>query len=296
MKNIFRIFPSLILCALVTPLGATPAAYLDMDPAARPSGMGSAFVALSDDVNAPLFNPAGLASMGLNQFMIGGSIGFLNDEQFHNFLSAAQQLPPDSYLGFYAIQYGISDLNHDIYTTGLNFQDTEWALGATYAYELDYHVQLGISSSFLIQNLINLHAQGFGGADIGIMVMPTVLYDINLGVCVRHLGGFSAWDSGTTEYLNPDVRIGASWKLFDKQLIMDYDAEWQTQFSLNIINHVGVEWRSLKYLVLRGGWDQNTPTLGLTFNWTNYSLDYSFRLQDYANQGSLHRVAVDYAL
>lgn len=286
----------IILQGFISRTGAAPAAYLDLDPAARPSGMGSAFVALSDDINAPLFNPAGLASMGLNQFMIGGTIGFLNDSQYQNFYGVAQQLPPDSYLGFHVLQYGINSLGHDLTATPSNLQDAEWAFGATYAYELSYSFQLGISSDFLYQDLIGVQARGFSGIDLGMMLVPSVLYDINLGVCVRHLGGFLAWDSGTTEYLNPDVRLGASWKLFDKKLTLDYDAEWQTQFNLSIINHAGVEWQSFKYLIFRGGWDQNTPTLGLTFSLENYSLDYSFRLQDYANQGSLHRLAIGYAL
>src|SRR5271169_758294 len=112
-------------------LDATPAAYLDTDPAARPSGMGSAFTGLADDENAPLFNPAGLTNMGLNQFEASASVGILTQDRLHNFLAASQQLPPHSYLGFHIVQYGVNNIDgRDI--NGLptsNLQDLEMAFG-----------------------------------------------------------------------------------------------------------------------------------------------------------------------
>jgi hypothetical protein len=275
---------------------AGPASYLDVDSAARPSGMGSAFVAISDDINAPLFNPAGLANMELTNFMFGGTLGLLNENQYDNFYGIAQQLPPDSYLGFHAIQYGINNLSYAPGASISNFQDSEWSFGATYAYELDYQFKMGISSSFLYQDIVGLNARGFGGADIGLMVVPSLLYDINLGASVRHIGGFLTYDTGTSFPLNSDVRVGISDQLFNRQLTLDYDAEWQTQSNFNIISHAGLEWWSFDFLALRGGWDYNTPTLGLTIHWLNYGLDYAVRFQDYVGQGSLHRVAFTYAL
>ncbi len=296
MKRNLKALTVLVIGICLTRAYAGPASYLDVDSAARPSGMGSAFVAISDDINAPLFNPAGLANMGSTQFMIGGTLGFLNENQYDNFYGAAQQLPPNGYLGFHVIQYGVSNLTYAPSASNSDFQDAEWSFGATYAYELDYQVKVGISSSFLYQDIVGLNARGFGGADIGVIVVPSLLYDINLGFSVRHIGGFLTYDTGTTNSLNPDVRIGASDQLFKQQLTIAYDAEWQTQSNLNIIHHAGLEWRSFDFLTLRGGWDQNTPTLGLTVRWTNYSLDYALRFQDYVNQGSLQRVAFSYAL
>lgn len=260
---------------------ATPASYLDSDPAARPSGMGSAFTGLADDENAPLFNPAGLANMDMAQFEASASVGFLTQDRLQNYLGASQQLPPHSYLGFDILQYGVNNIDgRDI--NGLptsNLQDLEMAFGCTYAYEVNYYFKAGISANFIYQNLAGTNARGFGGADIGILFVPTALYDFTVGACVHHLGGFLTWDTGTNEYLGPDLRVGLSQKLFTKTLVLAYDAEWQMNSTFNIIHHAGIEWWVQKFLAFRGGWDQNNPTGGLSIKIQNYSLDYSYEFE-----------------
>src|SRR5258708_5237195 len=176
----FNLF--LFVLGTLSSVFAAPASYLDSDPGARPSGMGSAFTRLADDGNAPIFNPAGLTNMGLNQFEASASVGILTQDRLHNFLSASQQLPPKSYLGFDVIQYGVNNIDgRDV--NGLptsNLQDTEFAIAASYAYEISYQFKVGIRSSFLYQNLAEINSRGFGGVDIGIIVIPSVLYDFAL--------------------------------------------------------------------------------------------------------------------
>ena len=54
---------------------------------ARPSGMGEAFVSISDDVTAPFWNPAGLASLKKSEF------GAMHSE-------VLQQIASQGFLGF----------------------------------------------------------------------------------------------------------------------------------------------------------------------------------------------------
>ncbi len=73
IKHIFRsIVPVFLIISLwpITTTGQTsdiPAAFLDIGYGARPMGMGGAFVAISDDANAILHNPAGLARLDRTQ-------------------------------------------------------------------------------------------------------------------------------------------------------------------------------------------------------------------------------------
>lgn len=287
----------LFLLATFSTAFSSPTSYLDSDPGARPSGMGSAFTGLSDDGNAPIFNPAGLTNMGLNQFEASASVGILTQDRLHNFLSASQQLPPKSYLGFDVIQYGVNNIDgRDV--NGLptsNLQDIELSLATSYAYEISYQFKIGIRSSFLYQNLAEVNSRGFGGVDIGIIVIPSVLYDFTIGACIHHLGGFLTWDTGNTEYLSPDLRIGFSQKFLSQTLILAYDAEWLMQSNLTIIHHAGIEWWTQKFLAFRGGWDQNDPTAGISVRYLNYSLDYSFRFES-NNLGNSQRITLNLAL
>ena len=222
---------------------ANPATFLDMVPGARPSGMGSAFTALADDANGVFFNPAGLTNMDLNTFEATGSLGFLSHDRFNNFLSLYEQLPPKNYLGFNVTQFGVGKIpgtDSNGLPTG-NLEDMELAFGVAYAYDLDYHFKAGINLSFLYQDLTGVTALGFGGADIGVLFVPTVLYDFTLGASVRHLGGFLSWKDGSNQAFTPDMRVGAALKLFHQSLILAYDADRYIQYDNTIRHHVGGE-------------------------------------------------------
>ncbi len=273
---------------------ANPATYLDLDPAARPSGMGSAFTALADDGNATLFNPAGLTNMGTNQLEATGSYGFLTQGRFHNSLSVSQQLPPNSYIGYDLIEYGVGQIigaDIDGFPTS-NFTDLELAFRCSYAYELDYNFKVGITASFLYENVDNVKAPGFGGVDIGFLFVPSTMYDLTFGASIRHLGGFLTWDAGYTEYLTPDLRVGVSEKLFDQTLILSYDAESLMQSNLTIINHGGAELGLAKFLAIRAGIDDQNPTFGVSLKFSGCNLDYSFALES-DGLGNTHRVGAD---
>lgn len=288
----------LLLCTFVfsTKVRADSAQYLDLDPGARPAGLGSAFTALSDDGNAQLFNPAGLTTMGANAFQATGSFGFLTLGRLNNYLAASQQLPPDSYSGFYVDHYQVDgidgrDLN-GLATSGL--QDLELAFGATYAYDFGYNLKAGIGSSFLVQNLVGTNARGFGGVDLGLLYIPSAMYDFTLGASIRHLGGFITWGSGFTQTIVPDIRLGASQKFLDQAVVIAYDAEWRTQSSLTILHHVGAEAFPWKFLGFRAGLDNANPTFGASLRYLNYAVDYSYEIESNNGLGDSQRLGLDF--
>lgn len=260
---------------------AGPAAYLDFDPGARSSGMGSAFTALCDDASAVLFNPAGLTNMGSNEFEVAGSFGLLSNDRFNNFLGFSEQLEHKHFFGADLIQYSIGNIagaNTNALPTS-NLEDMELALGGSYAYELDYHWKVGARTSFLYQGLTGVNAFGFGGADLGILYVPDPLYDFTLGASLRHLGGFLSWNTGSTPMLAPDLRVGACLKLFDQLLTLVYDGEQSFQTGVNFIHRVGGEIWIEKKAALRGGIDNGNLTLGASARYENYELDYSYEFE-----------------
>lgn len=279
---------------LISRASAGPAAYLDFDPGARPSGMGSAFTALVDDGNAVLFNPAGLTNMGLNKVEASLSVGLLSQDQLNNFLMVAQQLPPDSYIAFHVNHYGVDNIagTDSFGNETSTIQDTELVFGATYAYDVSYHFKVGGSASFLYQGLAGDNAYGFGGIDLGLLYIPSVMTDLTFGASVRHLAGFLSWDTGTNSSLNPDLRVGACLRLFDQALVLAYDAEYSFQNDSQIIHHAGGEFWIEKIAAIRGGIDNANPTLGASARYDCYGLDYSYEFV-VNGTGDTQRFALD---
>ncbi len=274
---------------------ASSGTFLDIDPGARSSGMGSAFAALSDDANSVFFNPAGLTNMDLNLSEGSASIALLSHDRFDNFLSITQQVPPKNYFGFSIIQYGVGNISgtdSNGLSTG-NLEDMELAFGVAYAYDVDYHFKTGINASFLYQNLTGVKALGFGGVDIGILLVPTVLYDFSLGASIRHLGGFLSWNDGSIQTLDPNLRVGVALKFFHQSVVLAYDADCFLGSDTTIRHHAGGELWIQNTVALRGGVDDSNPTFGASFRYLNYGLDYSYEFQLTDNLGDSQRFGAD---
>jgi len=102
---------ALAVLALLNPAGAPaqtvsdlPAAFVDIGYGARPMGMGGAFVALADDANAVLWNPAGLVRLESSQLtgMYARQMGLIP----YGFIGFAQPVSYRSSLGAGVISSG----------------------------------------------------------------------------------------------------------------------------------------------------------------------------------------------
>jgi hypothetical protein len=86
------------------PVSDLPAAFVDIGFGARPMGMGGAFVALADDANAVLWNPAGLVRLESSQLtgMYARQMGLIP----YGFVGFAQPVSDRSSLGAGAVSSG----------------------------------------------------------------------------------------------------------------------------------------------------------------------------------------------
>ena len=86
------------------PVSDLPAAFVDIGYGARPMGMGGAFVALADDANAVLWNPAGLVRLESTQLtgMYARQMGLIP----YGFIGFAQPVSDRSSLGAGVISSG----------------------------------------------------------------------------------------------------------------------------------------------------------------------------------------------
>lgn len=298
---------------LVVTLAAAPAFAkngLDLGLAgigARPMGMGQAYTAVSDDVNAVFFNPAGLGSqkkwgmttmltrlLGRVEYkMAGGTypteygtigVGYLSA------LTPAGYLTTDkgSLATASAISYGSSLL---ILSYG---KDLSEAIAGTDALG---KLSIGVSTKLINNQFEGTAGSGSGSStDIGLIYRPTA--NLSGGLTYQNVGGAVNWQNGTREKIPSTVKVGGALKL--SQALVAADLEYGSQGSLL---HGGVEYRPHELLVLRGGVDQTRTastatvlnlTAGVGLKLAGCSFDYAYHQDSGLAENSTHYFSVSF--
>ncbi len=178
-----------------SPAGTSGAQFLEIEPGARPAGMGYAFAAVAGDVNSVYYNPAGLA--GLDHVEATG----MEDQYFQgvNYDFAALAAPL-SHLGKdESANYGVADASiYNLSVGGLEQRGTAETLSPTgtfssqdYAYALSYAYELGKSGLSLgaTGKIVQSDLDGYNASgeafDLGTLYRKAKL---SLAAGVRDLG------------------------------------------------------------------------------------------------------------
>ncbi len=132
------------------------------------------------------------------------------------------------------------------------------------------NIYTGISLKLIRENLFI--GKGFGiGADLGFLLKR----NFNSSLTFKNiLGAFLLWDSGRKEYIPPSLRIGFS-KEFIKIFFITSDFELALEKNFNIKSYAGMEFKGTENLLLRAGWRENLPTLGIGLKLKNINIDYA---------------------
>ena len=117
---------------------ANPASFLEIGAGARATSVGSAFVALADDVSAAYWNPAGLAQLTGTAISIMDRLSAIDT----NYANTTMAFPISNLgmLGLNLTYYGVGDVityDNEGKETG-SLSNTEAALTMSYAYGLGY--------------------------------------------------------------------------------------------------------------------------------------------------------------
>ncbi len=267
---------------------------------ARPLGMGKAFVAVADDVNAMFMNPAGLGSQKSWQISTMSS-NFLNEYQYTMFCGV---IPTTS--GVFGIGYVASKINGiDVSgggTTGTtNFYNQ--ALVLSYGKELgSIGPSTGNEPNMYGGATLKYYSKGYTGdvngsgsgynIDLGLKYTPEkwISYGLNLQ---NVIGGSKIYGDFETEDMPFITKIGMAfqWLEYNAKFALDEDmflggdnVPWPM--------HFGAEWKVHPNLSLRAGYNQeassaiggqltNNTTFGLGFDYSGVKIDLAY-LQNYA--------------
>ena len=152
-RNRFVLAAVCILMLLCLTARSSPAAFVDIGLGARPVGLGRAFVALADDANAALYNPAGLADVEATQLtsMYARLYPGIEDDKLHvGYLGVARPVSGIGTLGL-----GVTNLWADLYGENVFY--------FSYGRSLNERISLGANLK-----LMRWSAEGYTDTETGL--------------------------------------------------------------------------------------------------------------------------------
>jgi len=254
-------------------LSNIPGAFAETGFGVRPSGMGQAYAAISNDANAFLTNPAGL--------LIGERPNFTGN------YAKLYGLVPSSYFGIlyplgntYAIGGGFLFVGDDAlseYTMGVSFAFTFPNVPLVGREIYFDQMSFGITIKFRRASFGNNPDGGENrvtGSGSGIaMDLGYILYTnqhLSLGLVVRDLFNKFHWDSSVsgeyTESIPATLRFGGAYNLDKLTIAFDLRKALHTDTSNRF--YIGAEMTIIPGAVLRAGFSNNLGTADLNRRWS----------------------------
>ncbi|MCG2726843.1 MAG: PorV/PorQ family protein, partial [Elusimicrobia bacterium] len=244
--------------------GATASNFLKIPVGARPSALGSAFTAVSDDASAIYYNPSGLAQLK------NPEINFTQNKYFEgisqSWLSGVYpigNLPPHQCIGV-GVNY-LSVSSFDAYDNNDNkigsVSARDMAIYFSYANSLklnNKHINsllYGASLKYINERLANEKAGGFA-LDLGLMAKPKIK-NLKFGIMAENIV------SSEIKFINEGYKLPFNLKFGSSYKIKGQNTGYWTNFSLdynfpqdnrNYIT-VGIENRFYEIFALRVGYN-----------------------------------------
>lgn len=230
--------------------GQRPAAYLELGAGGVQNAMGDAAVADRNDPACGFWNPAGLS--GLRGFQIEDQYTLLPLGQQLNYFTLA-----NGFRDFFF--YGISSF---IYSAGGNiearvgpsltpdsvFGDLEMTYLVSVAFRLSPRWSIGGNIKIETQNFDNYNGFGFG-EDLGLQYRLTQY--TTLGLMIQDPFTIFNYDNSTENIVPITVKAGVA--QHDEQLNAKLNCELDWSADLGFQPRLGIEWRPMEVLALRGG-------------------------------------------
>jgi hypothetical protein len=326
MKKLIFSLVSFVLVSSVFSQGVSVGKYsgefLAIGVGGRALGMGSAFVAIANDVSAGFWNPAGLTRLDYPQAML------MHDERFaglvnYNYGAVAIPYKSDMTVAFSVIRLGVDgipdtrnalvDLNGNLnlddneildYTKITEFNYADWAFMFSFAKKYNDKISYGANLKVIKRDIAEFGAWGIG-FDIGAIYSP--MDNLFLGANLQDVTTtIVAWDNGTTQLISPTLKVGAAYqlKILNGTFIPAFDADvrFENRKFASMANigpvsfdfHSGLEYTYDNLISIRLGYnDVKQFTFGAGIILPKLNIDYSFVKFDRQGElGNTHRISL----
>ena len=294
-----RLIKTLIILSVTASLfagaGTDSLNFLKVKPSARGASIGDGFVAVSDDVNAVFFNPAGLTQISDMEFSLMHMVYMA--ETSYEYTAFAMPVGEDIRLGAYVVylNYGsiartTEDGSGNYIASTSTYSPSDLAVAFSIASKLGSDLSVGLNIKYACESLDTLSITGIM-ADVGLL---TEIEGVKVGASVYNLGTVSA-DRAPT-----GVRVGGSSKFMamtDNDLTLAAGINYILA-SAKISGSLGGEWKYDNFLFLRGSYslmtDADSLNLGVGVKQDLGGLigEVAYNFSLLGDLGSAHRISV----
>lgn len=302
--------------------------FMAIGVGARALGMGSAQVAIVNDVTAGYWNPAGLAKMNYPQ------VALMHDEQFgglvnYNYGSVAIPYGKDMSFGISAIRLsvdGIPDTRNALIDarTGevifditnpnaridpskvTQFSNTDWAFYGTFSKRQSDKFYWGANIKVISRTIAEYSALGIG-FDVGALYEP--IDDLYLGANLMDITTtLVAWDGGRNELISPTAKFGVAYgfEFLGGRFLpaLDFDMRFENRrfaatFNVGPVSfdvRAGMEYSFRNLFMIRAGYtDVKQFTAGAGVKLPKLNIDYSYAQFSGSEEETLkatHRISI----
>ncbi len=240
----------------ITKVGTTAAQFLKIGAGARALGMGGAYAAVSDDIYAAYWNPAGIARASANTQVTFNHAEWLADVSY-DFAAASLSL---SELGSVFVTVTSLGVPEDKVRTeefpegdGRYWDASSLAIGVGYAKNLTDRFSIGFHAKYLQENIWNSSSNGFA-LDVGTYYI-TPFNDLVIGASISNFGTKMQLD-GRDIQLNSDPNGDGS--SGPNNIPAQYEME---SFDIPLTFRIGLSMDVVKtrYIVVKAALDATHP-------------------------------------
>lgn len=175
--------------ASITKTGTTAASFLKIGIGARAVGMGGAYAAVSNDISALYWNPAGLGYATYGEAVFN-HIDWILDTRY-DFAAATLVVDGIGTIGVSFASMGVGDMDVTTTTmpegTGERFTAGASMFGLLFAKNLTDRFSIGFNIKYIREHLWHMSAQSVG-IDFGTMYIAPIFNGLRIGASMSNFG------------------------------------------------------------------------------------------------------------
>lgn len=322
-----RVLIFLLTLVLTTPSlfavegnGGYANAFLQVPIGARPTSLGGAYIAVSDDAAGVLFNPAGHNS--LVRPLLGLSYRAMQLDRKLGYVTGLIPVKNNSTIGLHYLYAGYGSVearDGDGYLVGHEISMNNHQFSVTFAKRFEDYISAGVNVSYIHSAYTEIKGNTIG-FDFGAMLYVDELVSrekrdqmpvqaITMGLVVRNITKTLRWNSELytfkystdglgaeqTDEFPIEVGVGGSARFFKRALLLSVDAVKNTKQEFS--PRFGAEYQLIKELALRAGYGQDRLAAGAGFLFSigarTLAVDYAFS-PERVDEGSEHIFSFDF--
>lgn len=300
--------------------GGYAGAFFQIPIGARPTALGGAYLAISDDGAGPLFNPAGLAD--LKRPLFASSYRVLALDRTLGYVTLIFPAKGESAIGVNWLYAGSGDItvrDQRGIDLGRQLSYNSHVFSALFAKKFEDYLSVGINAKYLHATFAEMAAFTVS-FDFGFMLYINQFFsretrdllpvqDIRVGLTVKHLTAEYSWNNHNyiTQYRDPaalstdqedavplEIGLGSSARFFERKLLVAVDVRKNKK--QDPFFHAGAEYLVSPEFAIRGGFSDGRFTAGTGYIFEvgkrTLAVDYAFST-DKVDEGSEHIFSLD---